>query len=514
MTENKRIALNVAATYGRSLYALAVGLFTGRWILMALGETDYGLYGVVGGLMAFVGFLNGLMAQAIGRFYAFAVGAARVAESTEAGVEECRRWFSIAVMIHVALPVVLIVIGYPIGVWAIERFLTIPPDRVGACIWVWRFACLGGFVGMVNVPFSAMYTAKQEIAELTVYSFAITTVTFGFTYYMVEHPGVWLTKYAAWMCAIVTVPQIIICLRAVVKYPECRFRRAYVWDRGRILQVLDFAANRLYATLAFMASAQGIAILVNKYLGPVKNAAMAIGNTVSMQASSLASSMAGAFAPAITNAAGARDFEGLRRMALRSCRFGTVTILLFAIPLALEIDEVTGIWLKNPPEGTSLIAMFLLADAALSHLGDGLMTAILAVGRIRRFQIVESLFFVLRFFIAWAMIAAGYDLLSVGVAYLAAMAGSVLTKAGFGRSVCGIPIRAWLREVVGPVFALTALAVAIGLLPRLELPQSFLRLVLTTGAVEIVFLPVAWLLVFSREEREVVMRKFRRAGLK
>lgn len=50
MTQNQRIFLNVVATYGRSLYALVVGLFSSRWVLMSLGQTDYGLYGVVGGL--------------------------------------------------------------------------------------------------------------------------------------------------------------------------------------------------------------------------------------------------------------------------------------------------------------------------------------------------------------------------------------------------------------------------------------------------------------------------------
>ena len=55
MTPNRRIFLNIIATYGRSLYALVIGLFCGRWTLMALGEVDYGLMGVVGGLTVFVG---------------------------------------------------------------------------------------------------------------------------------------------------------------------------------------------------------------------------------------------------------------------------------------------------------------------------------------------------------------------------------------------------------------------------------------------------------------------------
>ena len=47
--------LNIIATYGRSLYALVIGLFCGRWTLMALGEVDNGLMGVVGGLTVAVG---------------------------------------------------------------------------------------------------------------------------------------------------------------------------------------------------------------------------------------------------------------------------------------------------------------------------------------------------------------------------------------------------------------------------------------------------------------------------
>lgn len=502
--------MNVAATYGRSLYALAVGLFTGRWILMALGETDYGLYGVVGGLMAFVGFLNGLMAQAIGRFYAFAVGAARVAETAEAGVEECRRWFSIAVFIHTVLPAALVAIGYPIGVWAIERFLTIPPDRVGACIWVWRFACIGGFVGMANVPFSAMYNAKQEIAELTVYSFAISTLMFGFTYYMVEHPGVWLTKYAAWMCMIATVPQVIICLRAVVKYPECRFRWTYVRDRGRILQVLDFCGGRFVAAVASLASGEGMAVLVNKYLGPTKNAAMAVGNTIVVHASSLSNSLVGAFSPAITNAAGEGDYEKMRMLILRTCRLATAAVMVFAIPLTLEIDEVTRIWLKAPPAGTSVIAAFMLADLVIERVSDGLWIGIFAMGRIRAFQLVESTCFVLRLAIAWAMLAIGFDLESVGLAYVLSGTLQILVKLWFGRSQCGISPWTWMREVAGPLGLVGCVAVMVGFVPRLLAAASFGRICLTTGFVECTLLPLLWFLVLRQDERLLLVGRLKR----
>ena len=156
MSPNRRIFLNIAATYGRSLYALAIGLFCGRWTLMALGEVDYGLLGVVGGLTAFISFLNLVFASANSRFYAYAIGQAKKLESSSGGLEECSRWFSLAVAIHLVVPAFLVSTGYPIGIWAVRHYLVIPPERMESCIWVFRFGCISCFVGMAKVPFGAM----------------------------------------------------------------------------------------------------------------------------------------------------------------------------------------------------------------------------------------------------------------------------------------------------------------------------------------------------------------------
>ena len=53
MSPDRRISLNIVATYGRSLYALVCGLFISRWVL-AVGKSEFGLYGVVGGMTVIV----------------------------------------------------------------------------------------------------------------------------------------------------------------------------------------------------------------------------------------------------------------------------------------------------------------------------------------------------------------------------------------------------------------------------------------------------------------------------
>ena len=51
MTPGTRIFVNMIASYGRSLFSIGLGLFSLRWVLEALGASDYGLYAVVGHLI-------------------------------------------------------------------------------------------------------------------------------------------------------------------------------------------------------------------------------------------------------------------------------------------------------------------------------------------------------------------------------------------------------------------------------------------------------------------------------
>ena len=137
ITENRRIFLNIIFSYGRSLLAVTGALFISRWVLMALGQVDFGLFGVVGGMVGFVQFVSTVLSISVERFYAFSIGEAK--KNIEQGLENCRKWFNTALTIHTILPLFLIIIGYPIGKWAIVNWLTIPVDRIDACLWVWRF---------------------------------------------------------------------------------------------------------------------------------------------------------------------------------------------------------------------------------------------------------------------------------------------------------------------------------------------------------------------------------------
>ena len=508
MSPNRRIFLNVVATYGRSLYTIAVGLFCGRWTLMALGQTDYGLMGLVGGLITFVTFINNLLSESVGRFYAVSVGAAKKEGNAEKGLEDCRRWFNTAVVLYASIPILLIAIGYPIGLWAVNNFLTIPLDRVDACRWVFRFSCLSCMISMMNVPFRAMYGAKQEIAELTLYGFATTTFNAMFLYYMVTHPGVWLVKFSAFSLLLSVTPQLIIAARAFYKYRECRIVFAYLWDFRRCKEILAFALARFVSGFSGMLCGQGPAILVNKYVGPAANASVAVGCSVSGHAMTLSSAMSCAFSPAIANKAGEGDVDGVLKMSLMACRLGSILILVFALPLAIEAHEVLRLWLVNPPRFAAELCIAYLATAAFERMTDGYRMAILSHGiEVFKYSRAICLGGVALVSVAWVCFALGLGMWSIiagSVAFAIAMTSVHLYMA---RILLGYHVLRWVRNVFIPILALVLIVLFVGLLPRLLLVPSFLRVVLTTLCCEIIFIPGVWFLVLDAMEREFMRHR-------
>ena len=508
MTQNRRIFLNIVATYGRSLYALVIGLFTARWAFNALGVVDYGLYGVVAGLTGFIAYFNNILGGAVGRFYAVSVGGQRM--DSVAGLMTCRMWFTTAIVIHTVLPSILMLIGYPIGVWAIQNFLTVPPDRVEACVCVWRFVCVTCFLSMASVPFNAMYTAKQYIAELTIYSFFTTTANACFLYYMITHPGFWLTRFALWQCLLGLAPNLIIAIRACCLFQECRFLKKYANCWGNVKTLSKYAFWSAWGGFGAMLRDQGGSVLVNMHFGPKENAGMNIGASISSHTNTLSGSMIGAFSPAIYNAWGAGDFDLARTLAYQTCKIGTLCILVFSIPLAIEVDHVLILWLKTPPDHAAGFCLFVLLMNVIDKLAVGHMIAVAANGKIARYQIFLGTSLVVTLPLAWLLVEFGVGIYSIGWAMVATMLVCALGRVWFARHLVGMSSRYWLRRIFSPIMIVTVFSVAVGNIPKFMMEASFLRVLVTTGLVESVLIPLSWFFVLEQVEREFVVKHVQR----
>lgn len=469
---------------------------------MALGESDYGLLGVVGGLIVFITYLNSLLSGAIGRFYAIAVGEEKI--NSEQGIAKCQMWFTTAVVIQTIMPTVLLFCCYPMGKWAVENFLTIPSNRIHACIWVWRFVCFSCYLSMVSMPWNAMYTAHQYIAELTLYSFVTTSLNFLFLFYMVTHPSTWLVKYAFWQCLLSALPNILIAIRAHYLFRECRLVKRHLHCWNNVQKMGAFALWNAWGGFGTVLRGQGLAILVNKYFDPRANAGVAIGTSLSSHCDTLGGSLIGAFSPAIFNAWGAKEYDKARSLAFQTCKIATLLILFFSLPLSLEVNEVLRLWLKEPPQYAAGICLFVMAMTVIDKMAVGQTFCVNANGKVAKYQIFLGTTQVLTLPAAWVLIKLGLGVYSIGWAMVGTMSICALGRVWLAHSLVKMNAWYWFHKVLLPLAILIAGCISIGLLPRLLLPQSFFRVCATTTLVEFVLLPFAWLFVLNTTERNFI----------
>lgn len=128
VSDNKRIAKNTIVLYFRTFIIMLISLYTSRVVLEVLGETDFGIYNLVGSIVILFAFMNTAMQTATQRFLNFSLG--------RGNEQEVSRIFSMSVTAHFIMAAFILILGETIGLWFVMTQLNIPIDRYDAALWV------------------------------------------------------------------------------------------------------------------------------------------------------------------------------------------------------------------------------------------------------------------------------------------------------------------------------------------------------------------------------------------
>lgn len=509
MTKSRRIVLNTLASYGRAVFAMFVGVFSSRWLLMGLGAEDLGLQCVVGSTISAIIIFETVMQVAVARFYAFAIGKAQTM-SEEDGKDEICRWFNVVFLIHLGLPLLILVFGYPLGLYAVRHWLTIPAARMDACVFVFNCSMITTFISMVSTPYIAMYQARQLIVELSVFGVLRTVINFGFTFSLLYVTCDRL-EYSGLFGAIVALGILGTQMyRGWRHFPECRVRLPYLADWSRLKQIFVYFFWEIFSCTGNMTRQQGTSIVINKFFGPSVNAAWQIAQTLSNQAMALSGSLMGALVPAVTTEEGAGEREKMIALAFRTCKFGALLILVFSVPLIAEVDEVLRLWLVNPPTFAGELCSCILIAFIIEKLGLGHHVAISAKGKIGVYHTIIGTTFFLSIPIVLALIYCGCGAVSVGYMFIISFALISVERIVLAKYLVEMPIWHYFGRIVFPLAIVSTLSYLAALTVTFLFPPSFWRICLTTAVSLAVMLPLILGFALDRSERACVFSMFKK----
>lgn len=392
-SNNKRIAKNAIYMYVRFFVTLVVGLYISRVVLQILGVSDYGLYNVVGGILALFSFLSSSLGSATGRFFNFEMGRTN---------GNLNRAFNVNVALHSAMAILVFMLAEIAGLYYIYNFLKVENGKLNDAVFIYQISIIASCLGIVNTPYNSLFTAKEKFAFLAIVDICNILVRLILVAMLKFFHGEVLRLYAIIMVLTTVSNFVIYHWVAYRKWPdiiEFHFVRKWLYYK----EVLVFSWWNLLATLATIARSSGSDMLINTFFGTVINGAYAISRNITGYVLTFTSYFEGASSPQITTSYSAGDYK---RCSYLVNKLGRINLLMFELilfPLYIELDFILHIWLGKVPDGVLLLTQLNLVLALVSLTSSGLVSLINASGRIKWFKISMGFIFILSLPIAYLL---------------------------------------------------------------------------------------------------------------
>lgn len=371
--------------YIRMFISIIVSLYTSRVVLQTLGVEDYGIYGVVGGVVAMFSFLNGAMSGATSRFLTFEMG--------RGDRNRLRDTFSSALIIHLFIAFLVCILAETIGLWFLYHKLVIPAPRMQAAHWVLQFSIMGAAIGITQVPYNATIIAHEKMDIYAYIELLHVFLKLGIVYLLTIGHFDKLTLYSGLMLMVSGIIAMTYRLYCCRKYEESHFRPHI--NKAISQEIVSFSFYNLFGNIGHVVNTQGTSFVINMFFGVVYNAAASISISISGVVSGFSNNVMVAFRPQITKSYAQDDIPQFEYLLLWATKSILMIYLLVAVPVGVSIQSLLSIWLVEVPVYTDVFCRLLLISIFFETLRFIIIMGIHATGRVKLVSLLTGFAFCL-----------------------------------------------------------------------------------------------------------------------
>ena len=499
---NKRIAKNTLLLYFRMLFMMVVSLYTSRVILNALGVEDFGIYNVVGGVVAMFTVISGSLSAAISRFITYELG--------KGDQSKLNRIFSASVTIQLLLSLIIVVLIESVGVWFLNAKMTIPEDRMAAANWVLQFSIITFVINLISVPYNAAIIAHEKMSAFAYISILEAVCKLAIAFLIIVSPIDKLIFYAILMCAVSIIVRLTYGHYCKKYFAECNYH--FHWDKEILKKMFGFAGWNFIGASSAVLRDQGVNIVINIFCGPAVNAARGISSQVNSAIMGFVNNFTIALNPQITKSYASGDHKYMMTLIFQGARLSFYILLLLSLPVILNAHYILKLWLSNVPEHTELFVQLILICAMGESLSNTMVTAMLATGNIRNYQIVVGGLQMMNLPISYICLRLGFMPESVLIVAIVVSQCCLAARLYMLRGMIGLSSIQYMKKVYLNVIVVTLLSLAVPVLLSKYMEETFFSFVVLSLVSIVCTLIVEFYVGCNGKEREFVVDKVK--GLK
>lgn len=374
---SKRVAKNTLFLYFRTLLVMTITIYTSRIILDVLGVEDYGIYNVVGGFVTMFSVLSGTLTAASQRYIAYELGKKK---------SDVKNIFSNIITIHLLMAMVMLVLLETAGLWFLNCKMNIAPERVTAANWVFHFSVITFCVNLISIPYNSAIIAYEKMSVFAYFSIfeVVSKLAAIYALYAIQFDS--LIVYAGFMLIIAVILRFVYGFYTTKHFPDCRFKLSF--DKQAFKEMIVFSGWNFIGSSAAILNGQGINLLINLFFGVTFNAARGIATQVDNAINTFVQNFMMALNPQITKSYAAQDYPYVNRMIYLGTKYAFFLFWILAFPVFLNTDYILSVWLKQVPDYTTLFIRLGIIYNLAQTLSQCLYTAMLATGRIKKYQLI------------------------------------------------------------------------------------------------------------------------------
>ena len=449
---SRRIARNTILLYFRMLVMLVVGLFTYRVIIRSLGIEDYGVYGVVSGVVTAFMLVMNTVTSAISRYITVGLG--------KGDREHLSQVFGTSLVIMAGFCIVIVALTETVGLWYLGGRMVIPPGRMEAARVVLQTSMLVLVVNLMSVPYTAVITAHEHMSAYAYISILEAALKLAVAFAVWKSAGDRLELYA-WLLLVVA----ILVRGSFAIYSKARFRESRTGFRfnGSLMKEMGaFAGWNFVGSGTYMLNTQGINQLMNHFFGVGMNAARGVADKVESVVRQFATNVAMALNPQLQKSyvGGNRDYAF--ELVCKGSKYYFWILFALSIPFITDSETILRLWIGDVPPEAALFTKLTLIGFLVDFTPNTLVVLQQAHGKVARFYLLSSAVAVLAFPCAWIMYRCGLPAWTGYAAFIAfyILKGAVMLAVA--HSEAGLPVGKYLKEALFPALfpsAVTALAI-------------------------------------------------------
>lgn len=467
---NRRIAKNTVFLYFRMMLTIGISLYTSRVVLEQLGENDYGIYGVVGGVVAMFSILSSSLSSAIGRFITYELGKENPCR--------LRSIFSTSVIILVGLGLVVVILLETGGLWFLHHRMNISPERMTAANWVLQCSTATFFINLLSVPYNAAIIAHERMNAFAYIGILEAALKLGVALMLFIPFFDSLIAYALLLLAASAVIRLIYGVYCKRHFEECRVK--FSFDSGIFKEMLGFSSWSFIGSSSAILKDQGVNVILNMFFNTSLNAARLVATQVNTAVYGFAQNFMLAVNPQIIKSYAAGETGYMFDLGFRSARLSYYLMLCLSAPLIMEMPFVLGIWLTVIPPYTVSFARLTLVLGMLETISLPLQYMNQASGRIKTYQLTVGGIQMLNFPLAYQLLSMRFSPDSVYVLAIVISQVCLAARLVILRHTVGLPVRRFLIDVYLRIFAVTlGCAAFAGMLFLLPAPTPVAHIIMT-----------------------------------